>query len=207
MVLTSGSGGKTLRFLDLTKEEQIKFDKVNSARQIAYAVQRVKYNLGKKRNQYQKHYINQRLGKLLEENHYRELDGQWLSSEELLKLKLVEAENAHDEVQNLVADNIKESVPEAFNHDEFIKKHGYLKVEDQWLSEKQAIDKLLEERKAAHDETSKKVLKEMKDLFFRSKGYVLTDNGWELAKDSPPKKEQETLSEEDADLEIDLDID
>ncbi len=172
---------------DISPNDALRFDEQQALNKINDEVRTLKDEVRKKKEKFKQEYSEKIDDKIYyKAGYFKVSPGVWGDSEAFVKAKVEEAKKTWEGSQQKDRDALRKEVEAKFDQTSFYTKFGYRKIEGKWMSEKDAMDKLIAERKkkyAAELEGKRvQVAKEAKEKaeqeLYSANGYIKHNNQW-----------------------------
>ncbi len=183
-ILTKELGMKEFNKTDIPPAEAWKYNPDICSRKVAEAVKVVKADFNEKKSKFKAEVQDKEKDAFYKSKGYHQDSGTWITSAELLRRKLDAARAAHQAQAEETKRKIRQEVDSGFDKNRHFESKGYRLVAGAWLSEADALQKLLDDEKKAFEQKRAAQLSEIRSAALKAaqeeiyrKNYYISYNG------------------------------
>ncbi len=182
-------GTRRILISDLPMSERIKFDQALSSARCAEEIRRVKERFEASREEYRTEQLKVRSEEMLKDAGYSLEGDKHVHVSDLVDAAVERQRHRFEENRKDKKKEIETRLAKDFDKERFFRDHGYVMVDGKWVSQKDAVDKLLDERKDAYEkdrarrlaDARKETLREAEEKVFTGNRYLLMNGKWRPA--------------------------
>ncbi|MBN1863965.1 MAG: protein kinase [Victivallales bacterium] len=185
-------GTRKILITDLPMDERMKFDQALSSAKCADEIKRLKDRFDTAKTQFRTRELKTLSEEMLKDAGYRMKEGKYVHVSELVDAAVEDQRGVFEGKLRGMRGKIVTRLADELHKDKFFRGHGYVLQNGHWVSQKDAVEKLLSERRDAYEkdraarvaEARRETLRQAEEKVFSESGYIFVDGSWRSASEA-----------------------